>query len=121
MDPRHLGLYMEPAKESVVLNWNLYGNIEPYATVFYEVLFGSGLKGSLYLSFGTVNAFARIENHYFVNRGLMMSAWDLHRAWPEAGLKVALVIFLPIIKAEGIRATFFPITMQTHYRTPTVR
>ncbi|KAI5314999.1 hypothetical protein L3X38_044175 [Prunus dulcis] len=64
-------------------------------------------------------AFARIENHYFVNRGFfpsdgflldnidkirhikttivqgrydvccpMMSAWDLHKAWPEADLKV---------------------------------
>ncbi|KAK1316236.1 Proline iminopeptidase [Acorus calamus] len=64
-------------------------------------------------------AFARIENHYFVNRGFfptesflldninkirhirtsivqgrydvccpMMSAWDLHKAWPEAELKV---------------------------------
>ncbi|ONH92132.1 hypothetical protein PRUPE_8G157100 [Prunus persica] len=65
-------------------------------------------------------AFARIENHYFVNRGFfpsdgflldnidkirhikttivqgrydvccpMMSAWDLHKAWPEADLKVS--------------------------------
>ncbi|KAJ6823124.1 proline iminopeptidase [Iris pallida] len=64
-------------------------------------------------------AFARIENHYFVNKGFlpsdsylldnvdkirhiktvivqgrydvccpMMSAWDLHKAWPEAELKV---------------------------------
>ncbi|KAJ8452907.1 hypothetical protein Cgig2_014670 [Carnegiea gigantea] len=64
-------------------------------------------------------AFARIENHYFVNRGFfpsdsflldqiekirhikctivqgrydvccpMMSAWDLHKAWPEADFKV---------------------------------
>ncbi|KAL9275514.1 Proline iminopeptidase-like protein [Drosera capensis] len=64
-------------------------------------------------------AFARIENHYFVNKGFfpsdsflidnvekirhiktvivqgrydvicpMMSAWDLHKAWPEADLKV---------------------------------
>ncbi|XP_058080298.1 proline iminopeptidase [Magnolia sinica] len=64
-------------------------------------------------------AFARIENHYFVNKGFlpsdsflldniekirhiqtvivqgrydmccpMMSAWDLHRAWPEAELKI---------------------------------
>ncbi|KAK1293184.1 Proline iminopeptidase [Acorus calamus] len=64
-------------------------------------------------------AFARIENHYFVNRGFfpresflldniekirhirtvivqgrydvccpMMSAWDLHKAWPEAEFKV---------------------------------
>ncbi|KAB2604645.1 proline iminopeptidase [Pyrus ussuriensis x Pyrus communis] len=65
-------------------------------------------------------AFARIENHYFVNRGFfpsdgflldnidkirhikativqgrydmccpMMSAWDLHKAWPEADFKVS--------------------------------
>ncbi|KAB2600689.1 proline iminopeptidase [Pyrus ussuriensis x Pyrus communis] len=65
-------------------------------------------------------AFARIENHYFVNKGFfpsdgflldnidkirhiktmivqgrydmccpMMSAWDLHKAWPEADLKVS--------------------------------
>ncbi|XP_002975758.2 proline iminopeptidase [Selaginella moellendorffii] len=64
-------------------------------------------------------AFARIENHYFVNKGFfpsdsflldnvdkirhipavivqgrydvicpMMSAWDLHKAWPEANFKV---------------------------------
>ncbi|KAG7579083.1 Alpha/beta hydrolase fold-1 [Arabidopsis thaliana x Arabidopsis arenosa] len=64
-------------------------------------------------------AFARIENHYFVNKGFfpsdsylldnvdkirhikttivqgrydvccpMMSAWDLHKAWPEAELKI---------------------------------
>ncbi|XP_074275838.1 proline iminopeptidase isoform X1 [Silene latifolia] len=64
-------------------------------------------------------AFARVENHYFVNKGFfpsdsylleniekirhikctivqgrydvicpMMSAWDLHKAWPEAELKV---------------------------------
>ncbi|KAI5084371.1 hypothetical protein GOP47_0000540 [Adiantum capillus-veneris] len=64
-------------------------------------------------------AFARIENHYFINKGFfpmdsylldnvdkirhipavivqgrydvvcpMMSAWDLHKAWPEAKLKV---------------------------------
>lgn len=64
-------------------------------------------------------AFARIENHYFVNKGFfpsdsflldnvekirhinttivqgrydvccpMMSAWDLHKAWPEADFKV---------------------------------
>lgn len=64
-------------------------------------------------------AFARIENHYFVNRGFLpsdshlldnidkirhiktvivqgrydvccpvMSAWDLHKAWPEAELKI---------------------------------
>ncbi|GKV24278.1 hypothetical protein SLEP1_g33909 [Rubroshorea leprosula] len=64
-------------------------------------------------------AFARIENHYFVNKGFfpkdsflldnvekirhintaivqgrydaccpMMSAWDLHKAWPEAEFKV---------------------------------
>ncbi|TVU20610.1 hypothetical protein EJB05_36825 [Eragrostis curvula] len=66
-----------------------------------------------------LQAFARIENHYFVNKGFlpsdsylldnvdkirhikafivqgrydvccpMMSAWDLHKAWPEAELKV---------------------------------
>ncbi|KAI8533533.1 hypothetical protein RHMOL_Rhmol10G0018500 [Rhododendron molle] len=66
-------------------------------------------------------AIARIENHYFVNRGFlasdsflldniekirhintiivqgrydvccpMMSAWDLHKAWPEADFKVVL-------------------------------
>ncbi|CAK7340532.1 unnamed protein product [Dovyalis caffra] len=33
---------------------------------------------------------------------------------------VALGIFLPIIKAEGIRATFFPVTMLAYYRTPPV-
>ncbi|KAM3405341.1 hypothetical protein ACQJBY_008051 [Aegilops geniculata] len=64
-------------------------------------------------------AFARIENHYFINKGFldsdshlldnvdkirhikafivqgrydmccpMMSAWDLHKAWPEAEFKV---------------------------------
>jgi proline iminopeptidase len=64
-------------------------------------------------------AFARIENHYFVNQGFfprdsflldnvdkirhinttivqgrydvccpMMSAWDLHKVWPEADFKV---------------------------------
>lgn len=64
-------------------------------------------------------AFARIENHYFINKGFlpsdsflldnvdkirhikttivqgrydvccpMMSAWDLHKAWPEADLKI---------------------------------
>ncbi|KAJ9538044.1 hypothetical protein OSB04_030777 [Centaurea solstitialis] len=64
-------------------------------------------------------AFARIENHYFTNKGFfstdtylldnidkikhinavivqgrydcccpMMSAWDLHKAWPEADFKV---------------------------------
>lgn len=64
-------------------------------------------------------AFARIENHYFINKGFfpsdsylldniekirhintvivqgrydcccpMMSAWDLHKAWPEAELKI---------------------------------
>ncbi|EMS58364.1 Proline iminopeptidase [Triticum urartu] len=66
-----------------------------------------------------VQAFARIENHYFINKGFldsdshlldnvdkirhiktfivqgrydmccpMMSAWDLHKAWPEAEFKV---------------------------------
>ncbi|KAK6159169.1 hypothetical protein DH2020_006483 [Rehmannia glutinosa] len=66
------------------------------------------------------HAFARIENHYFVNKGFfasdsflldniekikyiktvivqgrydvccpLMSAWDLHKAWPEADLRVA--------------------------------
>ncbi|MQL73119.1 hypothetical protein Taro_005473 [Colocasia esculenta] len=66
-------------------------------------------------------AFARIENHYFLNKGFfpsdsylldnveklrhikavivqgrydaccpMMSAWDLHKAWPEAELKVVV-------------------------------
>ncbi|KAJ6985115.1 hypothetical protein NC653_023177 [Populus alba x Populus x berolinensis] len=106
MDPRQLRLYMEPAKESVVLNGNLYGNIEPYATGFLKFLI-----------------FAQFTmNNQEIRLGIpMMSAWDLHRAWPEAGLKVALGIFLPIIKAEGIRATLFPITMQTYYRTPTVR
>ncbi|CAK7330311.1 unnamed protein product [Dovyalis caffra] len=34
--------------------------------------------------------------------------------------KVALGIFLPIIKAEGIRATFFPVTMLAYYGTPPV-
>uniref|UniRef100_A0A0D9WIL6 AB hydrolase-1 domain-containing protein n=1 Tax=Leersia perrieri TaxID=77586 RepID=A0A0D9WIL6_9ORYZ len=67
----------------------------------------------------SVQAFARIENHYFINKGFlpsdshlldnvdkirhikafivqgrydvccpMMSAWDLHKAWPEAEFKV---------------------------------
>jgi hypothetical protein len=38
VDPRQLGLHMEPAKESVILNGNLYGNIEPYATGFLKFL-----------------------------------------------------------------------------------
>nr|CAB3464737.1 unnamed protein product [Digitaria exilis] len=70
----------------------------------------------------TIQAFARIENHYFVNKGFlpsdsylldnvdkirhikafivqgrydvccpMMSAWDLHKAWPEAEFKVKML------------------------------
>jgi proline iminopeptidase len=78
----------------------------------------------LFLIFGDTwftfaQAFARIENHYFVNKGFlpsdshlldnvdkirhikafivqgrydvccpMMSAWDLHKAWPEAEFKM---------------------------------
>uniref|UniRef100_R7WEX8 Proline iminopeptidase n=1 Tax=Aegilops tauschii TaxID=37682 RepID=R7WEX8_AEGTA len=71
------------------------------------------------LKAGGICAFARIENHYFINKGFldsdshlldnvdkirhiksfivqgrydmccpMMSAWDLHKAWPEAEFKV---------------------------------
>ncbi|KAF9665884.1 hypothetical protein SADUNF_Sadunf16G0171300 [Salix dunnii] len=77
-------------------------------------------------------AFARIENHYFVNKGFfpsesfllenvdkirhinttivqgrydvccpMMSAWDLHKAWPEADLKAILSVVLVILSRVG--------------------
>ena len=85
-------------------------------------------------------AFARIESHYFVNRGFftvddqllrnvdkirripgvivqgrydvvcpLRSAWDLHRAWPEAELRVVAdaghSAFEPGITDELVRAT----------------
>ena len=85
-------------------------------------------------------AFARIENHYFVNRGFfehddqllrgapglraipavivqgrydvvcpLRSAWDLHRAWPEADLRIVAdaghSAFEPGIAHELVEAT----------------
>lgn len=87
-------------------------------------------------------AFARIENHYFINNGFfptdsflldnvdkirhipaviiqgrydvvcpMMSAWDLHKAWPEAHLKIVLdaghSANEPAITAELVAANEF--------------
>ncbi|KAJ6716430.1 SQUALENE MONOOXYGENASE [Salix koriyanagi] len=58
---------------------------------------------------------------YTVGRLLLPSPKPT-RIWMATRLVlVALGIFLPVIKAEGIRATFFPVTMQAYYRTPPVR
>ncbi|KAJ6409407.1 hypothetical protein OIU84_008994 [Salix udensis] len=58
---------------------------------------------------------------YTVGRLLLPSPKPT-RIWMASRLiLVALGIFLPVIKAEGIRATFFPVTMQAYYRTPPVR
>lgn len=58
---------------------------------------------------------------YTVGRLLLPSPKPT-RIWMASRLVlVALGIFLPVIKAEGIRATFFPVTMQAYYRTPPVR
>ncbi|XP_061957671.1 uncharacterized protein LOC133679172 isoform X2 [Populus nigra] len=76
MDPRQLGLHMEPAKESVVLNGNLYGNIEPYATGFLKFLIFTQFtmnNQEIRLGMQVAMAFARIENHYFVNKGFFPS------------------------------------------------
>ncbi len=87
---------------------------------------------------GFALAFARIENHYFVHGGWldegqliagvdairaipavivqgrydlpcpMVTAWDLHRAWPEADLRVVQAghaVTEPAIAAELIKAT----------------
>nr|CAB3460992.1 unnamed protein product [Digitaria exilis] len=106
---------------------------EFYRIVLFDQVFGGSWGSTLALAYSQTHpdkasmvqsfqAFARIENHYFVNKGFlpsdsylldnvdkirhikafivqgrydvccpMMSAWDLHKAWPEAEFKVKML------------------------------